>query len=154
TRPEISGTRNVVLFDGAPRVERLSVRESLSGKHLMLIGVTGFIGKVWLVDLLQNVPDIRKITLLIRRNRTTTAQRRFEKIVEESPTFDPLQEIHGRGLGQLLREKTEVVEGDVSAAGLGLDTATRERLAKTLDIVVNSAGLTDFNPDLRDALSS
>jgi len=153
-RPEISSARTVVLFDSAPRVERLSVRESLSGKHLMLIGVTGFIGKVWMVDLLQQVPDIRKITLLIRRNRTTTAQRRFEKIVEESPTFDVLQEIHGRGLGRFLKEKIEVVEGDVSAPGLGLEAATRERLAKSLDVVVNSAGLTDFNPDLRDALSS
>ncbi len=153
-RPETSSARTVVLFDSAPRVERLSVRESLSGKHLMLIGVTGFIGKVWLVDLLQQVPDIRKITLLIRRNRTTTARRRFEKIVEESPTFDVLQEIHGRGLGQFLKEKIEVVEGDVSAPGLGLEAATRERLGKSLDVVVNSAGLTDFNPDLRDALSS
>ena len=153
-RPEIANIPNVVLFDGAPRVERLSVRESLAGKHLMLIGVTGFIGKVWLVDLLQRVPEIRKITLLIRRNRTTTAQRRFEKIVEESPTFDSLQEIYGMGLGQFLREKVEVVEGDVSASGLGLDSITRERLAKSLDLVVNSAGLTDFNPDLRDALSS
>jgi len=27
-------------------------------------------------------------------------------------------------------------------------------LGKSLDVVVNSAGLTDFNPDLRDALSS
>src|SRR5438128_828599 len=154
TRPEISSARTVVLFDSAPRLEHLSVRESLSGKHLMLIGVTGFIAKVWLVDLLQQVPDIRKITLLIRRNRTTTAQRRFEKIVEESPTFDALQEIHGRGLGKFLKEKIEVVEGDVSAPGLGLEAATQERLAKSLDVVVNSAGLTDFNPDLRDALSS
>lgn len=153
-RPKLSNGRNVVLFDSAPRVGHLSVRESLAGKHLMLIGVTGFIGKVWLADLLQQVPDIRKITLLIRRNRTTTAQRRFEKIVEESPTFDVLQEIHGRGLGQFLKGKVEVVEGDVSAPGLGLDTATHERLAKSLDVIVNSAGLTDFNPDLRDALSS
>ncbi|HLK04012.1 MAG TPA: SDR family oxidoreductase [Candidatus Acidoferrum sp.] len=153
-RPVISLTRNVVLYGGVPRVERLSVRESLSGKHLMLIGVTGFIGKVWMVELLQQIPDIRKITLLIRRNRTTTAQRRFEKIVEESPTFDPLQEIYGSGLGQFLKEKVEVVEGDVSAPGLGLEAATRERLAKSLDLVVNSAGLTDFNPDLRDALAS
>jgi fatty acyl-CoA reductase len=153
-RPDSSIARTVVLFDTAPRVEHLSVKESLAGKHLMLIGVTGFIGKVWLVDLLQQVPNIRKITLLIRRNRTTTAQRRFEKIVEESPTFDPLQEIHGRALSQFLKEKVEVVEGDVSAAGLGLEPTTRERLAKSLDVIVNSAGLTDFNPDLREALAS
>ena len=153
-RPDVSIGRNVVLFGGAPRVETLSVRESLSGKHLMLIGVTGFIGKVWLVELLQQVPNIRKITLLIRRNRTTTAQRRFEKIVQESPTLDPLQDIHGHRLGQFLKEKVEVVEGDVSEPKLGLDSATHDRLAKSLDVVVNSAGLTDFNPDLRDALSS
>jgi len=30
----------------------------------------------------------------------------------------------------------------------------RERLARTLDLVVNSSGLTDFNPDLRDALAA
>jgi long-chain acyl-CoA synthetase len=46
------------------------------------------------------------------------------------------------------------VEGDVSRPGLGLDEATQARLAKSLDLIVNSAGLTDFNPDLRDALSS
>ena len=146
--------RPVVVFDSVPRVEALSVRQTLAKRHVMLIGVTGFIAKVWLTDLLTNVPEIRKVTLLIRRNRTTTAQRRFEKIVAESPTFDPLQEIYGSRLGAFLKEKVEVVEGDVSQAGLGMDEATRSRLAGSLDLVVNSAGLTDFNPDLRDALAS
>jgi hypothetical protein len=36
-----------------------------------------------MVDLLEQIPDIAKITLLIRRMHSTTAQRRFEKIVEE-----------------------------------------------------------------------
>ncbi len=130
------------------------MRGTLANRHIMLIGVTGFIGKVWLVNLLENVPEIGKITLLIRRNRTTSAQRRFEKIVEESPTFDTLQERYGRSLGAFLKEKVEVVEGDVSEQGLGLDVATQARLAKSLDLIVNSAGLTDFNPDLREALSS
>jgi thioester reductase-like protein len=146
--------RAVAVFGESPRVEKLSVRATLANRHIMLIGVTGFIGKVWLVELLENIPDIGKITLLIRRNRTTSAQRRFEKIVEESPTFDTLQERYGRNLGAFLKEKVEVVEGDVSAAGLGLDAATQARLTKSLDLIVNSAGLTDFNPDLRDALSS
>jgi thioester reductase-like protein len=155
TARTVSGTeRPIALFGDGPRVERLSVRETLTKRHLLLIGVTGFIGKVWLVDLLENIPDIGKITLLIRRNRTTSAQRRFEKIVEESPTFDTLHERHGRELGAFLKEKVEVVEGDVSLPGLGLNEATQARLTKSLDLIVNSAGLTDFNPDLRDAVSS
>ena len=153
-RPANPAQRSVALFGEALRAERLSVRETLARRHVMLIGVTGFIGKVWLVDLLENIPNIGKITLLIRRNRTTSAQRRFEKIVEESPTFDTLLERHGRKLGAFLKEKVEVVEGDVSQSGLGLDAETQERLAKSLDLLANSAGLTDFNPDLRDALSS
>ena len=153
-RPAIENERAVQALGGTPRLDRLKIRETLTGKHLMLIGVTGFIGKVWLVDLLEKIPEIGKVTLLIRRNRTTAAQRRLEKIVEESPTFDHLQETHGDNLAAFLRDKVEVVEGDVSLQGLGLDVETQARLARTLDLIVNSAGLTDFNPDLRDAISS
>jgi hypothetical protein len=154
TRPRMPAGRPVELLASTPRVERLNVCESLAAKHLLLIGVTGFIGKVWLVDLLEKIPDIRKVTLLIRRNRTTSAQRRFEKIVEESPTFDTLHELHGAKLADFLREKVEVVEGDVSQPGLGLSAEAQTRLQRSLDVIANSAGLTDFNPDLRDALSS
>jgi len=153
-RPPGPAGRAVAALGDVPRVERLAVRDTLANRHILLVGVTGFIGKVWLVDLLENVSNIGKITLLIRRNRTTSAQRRFEKIIEESPAFDALQARHGRQLGALLREKVEVVEGDVSLPGLGLDEATQARLAKSLDLIVNSAGLTDFNPDLREALAS
>ena len=153
-RPKVEDEFSVHALAETPRVHSLKVRETLAGKHLMLIGVTGFIGKVWLVELLEKIPEIAKITLLIRRNRTTSAQRRFEKIVEESPTFDKLLEIHGAKLAAFLKQKTEVVEGDVSLPGLGLDAQTQERLAKSVDLIANSAGLTDFNPDLRDALSS
>src|SRR5580704_14591517 len=153
-RPALPASKSVTLFGEGVRSGPLAVRETLAGRHILLIGVTGFIGKVWLVDLLENVPNIGKITLLIRRNRTTPALKRFQKIIEESPAFDTLQEKYGRELGALLADKVEVVEGDVGEPGLGLDATTQARLAKSLDLVVNSAGLTDFNPDLRDALSS
>ncbi|MGB2623311.1 MAG: SDR family oxidoreductase [Candidatus Acidiferrum sp.] len=153
-RPAPPASKSVALFAEAARNGPLAVRETLANRHILLIGVTGFIGKVWLVDLLENVPNISKITLLIRKNRTTSAQKRFQKIIEESPAFDTLQEKYGRKLGALLEEKVEVVEGDVGLPGLGLDAATQARLAKSLDLVVNSAGLTDFNPDLREALAS
>ena len=148
------GVRAVACFNGAPRVRSLPVRETLAGKHILLVGVTGFIGKVWLVDLLEHVSEIGKITLLIRRNRTSSAQRRFQKIIEESPAFDSLQARYDRQLGPLLKQKVDVVEGDVSLPGLGLDARTQERLQGSLDLIVNSAGLTDFNPDLREAVAS
>jgi len=154
SRPGAEGRASVAVFGETPEVGRLAVRENLRGRNILLVGVTGFIGKVWLVNLLEDVPQIGKVTLLVRRNRTTPAQKRVEKILEESPAFDSLQGRYGSRLGAFLREKVEVVEGDVSLPGLGLDAATQQRLQKSLDLVVNSAGLTDFNPDLLDALSS
>jgi thioester reductase-like protein len=144
----------IVHFDGEGKLEPLSVRRALAGKHVMLIGVTGFIGKVWLVNTLMDLPEIGKIYLLIRRQKSNPAQRRFEKLVEESPVFDPLYERYGSGLLGFLQERVEVVEGDVSQPGLGLTPEKSEELRKKLDVIINSSGLTDFNPDLREALSS
>jgi len=143
----------LVVFDRQPE-RHLSVRQALRGKQILLVGVTGFIGKVWLEHLLSEIPEIGKIYLLIRRQRKSTARRRFEKVVEESPVFDRLEQRHGKNLSAFLAQKIEVVEGDVSLPGLGLDDKTRQRLARVIDLVVNSSGLTDFNPDLRDALAS
>jgi thioester reductase-like protein len=146
--------RAVVVFNNKKHSEPLSVRRILAGKNILLIGVTGFIGKVWLAQLLSDVPDIGKIYLLIRRQRSTTSERRFEKIFEESPVFDPLQERLGDRFAEYVAERVEVVEGDVSQPGLGVAPEERARLARNLDLVVNSSGLTDFNPDLREALGS
>jgi long-chain acyl-CoA synthetase len=120
----------------------------------MLIGVTGFIGKVWLASTLLDLPEVKRIYLLIRRQKSNPAQRRFEKVVEESPVFDPLFERHEDGLADFLREKIEVVEGDVTQPGLGFSAEMGRRLQRNLDLVINSSGLTDFNPDLRDALTT
>ncbi len=142
-----------VIFEPRKQIERLSVRESLAGKHILLIGFTGFIGKVWLAKILEEVPEVAKVYLLIRRQRSTTAQRRFEKIVAESPLFENLHIRYGDDFGAFLTEKTEVIEGDVTQPGLGIEPATFERMKSDLDLVINSSGLTDFNPDLRQALS-
>src|SRR4029077_5460917 len=57
-------------------------------------------------------------------------------------------------LSRFLRERVEVVEGDVCQRGLGLAPEVSESLLKNLDLIINSSGLTDFNPDLRDALAT
>jgi len=132
----------------------LSVRRTLAGKHILLIGATGFIGKVWLTNLLTDLPEIGRIYLLVRHNRASTSVERFQRALEESPVFENLAQLHGAGFSDFLRERIEVVDGDVSKPGLGLAPEVRQRLARSLDVIVNSSGLTDFNPDIRDALAT
>jgi len=153
-RPAANPRVPVVRFDEREKRGPLSVRRALRGKQILLIGSTGFIGKVWLANLLHDVPDVGRVTLLIRGHRSASALERFERIVRESPVFDPLADQHGDDLGEFLREKVEVVSGDATREWLGLDAETARRLARSVDVIINSSGLTDFNPDLRDALSS
>ncbi len=152
-RVEAPRVRPIVYFDETRHPRPFSVRKALAGKRVLLIGVTGFIGKVWLANTLMDLPEIGKLYLLIRRQKSSPAQKRFEKMIEASPVFDPLFEKYGDKLGALLADKVEVVEGDVSQPGMGLNAETATRLGKELDLIINSSGLTDFNPDLRDALA-
>jgi len=146
--------RPIIHFDGHRQAAGLSVRRAFAGKQVLLIGVTGFIGKVWLANTLLDLPEVKRIYLLIRRQKSNPADRRFQKMLEESPVFDPLFERHGDRLADFLRDKIEVVEGDVTQSGLGLLPDTARHLQKNLDLIINSSGLTDFNPDLRDALAT
>src|SRR5579863_10123795 len=84
-RPIVAPQRPVVHFDEGRAGRPLSVRGALAGKHVMLIGVTGFIGKVWLANTLMDLPEIGQIYLLVRRQKSNPALRRFEKLVEDSP---------------------------------------------------------------------
>lgn len=153
-RPALTPRRPIVYFDGRRQVAGFSVRRAFGGKQIMLIGVTGFIGKVWLANTLLDLPEVKKVHLLIRKQKSNPAERRFEKMLEDSPVFDPLFERYGARLQDFLRSRIEIVEGDVTQPGLGLSQECSQNLQRNLDLVVNSSGLTDFNPDLRDALAT
>ena len=43
-----------------------SLSETFAGKHIVATGVTGFLGKVWIAMLLDQLRDIKKLTLVIR----------------------------------------------------------------------------------------
>jgi Male sterility protein/haloacid dehalogenase-like hydrolase len=130
-----------------------STRAALRGKNILLIGATGFIGKVWLANLLTDLPEIGRIYLLVRHNKANTSLQRLQRVIEESPVFEKLAELHGKKFAEFLTERIEVVDGDVSKPGLGLSPQDQQKLSRALDVIVNSSGLTDFNPDLRDALA-
>jgi long-chain acyl-CoA synthetase len=153
TRAVPTVTHPIVRF-GESNPGVLSVRETLRGKHILLIGVTGFIGKVWLANTLMSLPEVGCIYLLIRRQKSNPAELRFERLVEESPVFDPLYQRYATRLLQFLNDRVRVIEGDASLPRLGIKPEIAAELQAKVDLIINSSGLTDFNPDLRDALSS
>ncbi len=132
----------------------LSIERALSGRHILFTGGSGFLGKVWLSMALEKVPQIGRIYVLIRNKKNQSARERFERMVNESYAFKPLHDRHGEGLSQFLSERIEVVAGDVTMPGLGIDPKVAQRMQRDLDLVIHCAGQVDFDPELNDALEN
>ncbi len=130
-----------------------SLRESLAGRHVLLTGVTGFLGKVFAVMLLDRFPEIGRLTLLVR-GRKHGALHRMAGIADTSPCFRPLRAKHGASLGSFLSERLQVLDADLGRPGFGLAPDALEQLEHSIDAVVHCAGLTDFDPDPKKAFAT
>lgn len=130
----------------------LSVAETLKGRRLLVTGTTGFLAKVFVAQLLQFHPDIEQLYLLIRDRRDCPAEKRFYEEIVSSNCFDTLRDTYGDGFSDYLHEKITVLAGDITEEHLGLSLKEARALSAKLDLVINSAGLTNFNPNLENAL--
>lgn len=128
-----------------------SVAHTLAGKHIVVTGFTGFLAKVLVGMLLEEVPGIGRISLLVRpRGRLRPALRRVEEIIERSPVFRRLREHHGEDLATWLGARLSPVDADLEAP---LSAAVVDQLGGA-HVIVHCAGLTDFAPDPLKALAA
>ncbi len=137
-----------------PAGGRFSPSEIFRGRNVFILGSTGFVGKVLLSMLLHRFPDIGRVYVMVRRGSGTSSEARFWASVVTSPAFDSLRAKYGgpEGLAAFLKERIAVVDGDISVANLGLPEEEAERVAKDIDVLINSSGRVTFNPPLESAL--
>ena len=125
----------------------LDVTRLFEGRTILVTGATGFVGKVALSLLLHRYPGVGRVFVLVRPGTGGTAAERFFGKVAPSRPFDPLRAAFGEGFLAFLREKVVPLAGDVSSPLFGLSGEDLERV-RGLDLVLNSAGLVDFDPSL------
>lgn len=131
----------------------LDVYATLEGKGLVIVGATGFLGKVWLSLLLHRYPDVGHLWVMVRSKKDLDSETRFWTEIVPSEVFDPIRGQHpGKGFDEFMRSKITPVDGDVQEPLLGVDAKTLEDMKGKVAAVVNVAGVVDFNPPLDDAL--
>jgi len=126
----------------------LPVTETLAGKRFVVVGGTGFLGKVLVSLLLKRFPDIAHIYLMVRGKAGMTPDERFMQELWPTQVFDPLRE----GKNPLeaivgIQEKLTPIAGDVTRPRAGVDDQTLKELrAAGIDAVLNVSGVVDFTP--------
>jgi long-chain acyl-CoA synthetase len=135
-------------LQGAP----FDVTAALRGARLVVVGGTGFLGKVWLSMLLTRYPEVGKIYLVVRAKKGGDSESRFWSEIASSKPFDPVREAQGDGYERFMAEKISVLDADVTKPLCAFDPALLQQLTGTIAAVVNVAGVVDFNPPLDEAL--
>jgi fatty acid CoA ligase FadD9 len=121
--------------------QTLSAATSLPGpasevRTVLLTGATGFLGRYLALDWLERMSLVDgKVICLVRAKDDDAARARLDK------TFDSGDPELLRHYRTLAADHLEVIAGDKGEADLGLDRPTWQRLADTVDLIVDPAAL-------------
>ncbi|HXI21217.1 MAG TPA: SDR family oxidoreductase, partial [Gemmatimonadales bacterium] len=108
------------------------------GRVFVVTGVTGFLGKVVLAELLRRREELEldRVLLLIRPKGPFGAEERFRREVQPSACF-------GRLPGDW-REAVEVVSASLDRPGLGMEPAAHQALTRRATHIIHAAASVDF----------
>ncbi len=127
----------------------ISAIEAFSNKTMLLLGGTGFLGKVMLATVLDRFPELKHVIVQVRRKKSASAELRFYSEVLQSPPLRPIVERIGESV---LRTKIQVIEGDLDKPFCGVSAELLDELRGKVDIVVNLAGAVDFDPPVNESV--
>jgi fatty acid CoA ligase FadD9 len=105
-------------------------------RTVLLTGATGFLGRYLALDWLERMNLVDgKVICLVRAKDDAAARERMDQTFDSG---DPQLLRHYR---ELAADHLEVIAGDKGEANLGLDAPTWQRLADTVDLIVDPAAL-------------
>ncbi|MDT5350788.1 MAG: fatty acid CoA ligase FadD9, partial [Mycobacterium sp.] len=108
-------------------------------RTVLLTGATGFLGRYLALEWLERMDLVDgKLICLVRAKSDEDARTRLDKIYDPDLGGDPKLLAHYR---ELAADHLEVIAGDKGEVDLGLDRHTWQRLADTVDLIVDPAAL-------------
>ncbi|WJX68869.1 alcohol-forming fatty acyl-CoA reductase [Trifolium repens] len=127
-------------------MELQSIIHFLHGRVILITGVTGFLGKIFVEKILRVQPNVKKIYLLLRAKDCESANQRFHNEIIGKDLFKLLKENHGTKFNSFIFEKLTIISGDISQEGLDLkESILKEEICNQTNIIVNLAATTKFD---------
>ncbi|HLQ78370.1 MAG TPA: SDR family oxidoreductase, partial [Terriglobia bacterium] len=128
----------------------ISAIDAFSNRTMLLLGGTGFVGKVLLAMVLDRFPELKHLVVQVRRKKNVAGEQRFYSEVLQSPPLRPI--VERLGGEKVIHQKVSIVEGDLDEPLCGVTADQVAALKGTVDIVVNLAGLVDFDPPINESI--
>ena len=129
---------------GGPDAARSLIRDRLSGKRVLITGVTGFLGAALFERVLADLPDTT-ILLLVRGRYGSLPQARVEEVTGRN-AFAGWRERLGAEGAKAALERVAVLEGDVAEAV--------PELPGDIDVVFHCAASVSFDPPIDQAFQT
>ncbi|KAJ3667018.1 hypothetical protein Zmor_002429 [Zophobas morio] len=123
------------------------IAEIFAHKTILITGVTGFVGKVFLEKLLRTCPEIKKILVMVRTKKDKNPNERM-KDVFAGPLFSLLNKQNGPEIFQ----KVEAVSANLETRDLSLSSEDREKITKEVDMIYHCAASIRFDETLQKAV--
>ncbi|HET9219995.1 MAG TPA: SDR family oxidoreductase [Terriglobia bacterium] len=130
----------------------ISAVDAFRNCTLLLMGGTGFVGKVFLAMTLERFPELKHLVVQVRRKKNVSGEQRFYNDILNSPPVRPT--VDRLGGVNTLREKITVLEGDLDEPLCGISAERIEQLKGKIDIIVNLAGVVDFDPPVNESFET
>jgi len=131
---------------------KINIRQYFSDKTILITGATGFIGKVLLEKLLFEIPQIRKIYVLIRPNGKNIQQRLQKKIIS-SQIMDRLRSRYGKQFENWISQKVVAISGDLASSTEIVNNEIDEKiLEQELQVILHVAATIKFSERLDTAI--
>ncbi|VVC30446.1 Male sterility, NAD-binding,NAD(P)-binding domain,Fatty acyl-CoA reductase, C-terminal [Cinara cedri] len=119
------------------------ISDFFRGRHVLITGATGFMGKVLVEKLLHSCPNVACIYLLIRPKQGHDVKSRLEQLLN-APIFDWVRKNQPESLKKLVP-----IQGDVTQSELGISQLDQKTLIDNISIVFHSAATVKFDEALK-----
>uniref|UniRef100_A0A182MN49 Fatty acyl-CoA reductase n=1 Tax=Anopheles culicifacies TaxID=139723 RepID=A0A182MN49_9DIPT len=129
------------------RAYRSPLKDFYDGKYVLLTGGSGFLGKLLIEKLIKC--NVAEILLILRPKKGLSPADRLEQLLGKEAVFvnyakDP----------QLYLSKIRLIEGAVSAVGVGVSNDDLEYIYERTNIIIHAAADVRFDESLKESIQT